>query len=183
MTDSEEKLRAFQNNWDLINDDIMHDLSIRLNINWPEDCKKIKARLGIMSSCPRYINLRMFDSDINSDFNTMREIAIHELCHFLFFEKWKEIFGDYNEEHYNYPHIIWYLSEAIIDPLLNNKMFKKYTDVEIKSYPSFYNTIIDNENIIDVLKYLLSNKSIEQGIKDCYNYFLINESIITKQNN
>lgn len=178
MKDTSQKIISFQENWDVINYDIMTCLTKRLNITWPDDCQIIEARLGIMYSCPRFINERIFAGNINLDFNRMRELTIHEITHFLFFEKWKELYNDYNEEHYNYPNIVWYLSEALIDPLLNNETFRKYTNVDLISYPVFYETVIDGKSIIEALKKILENKTIEEGIKKSYDYFLANEKII-----
>ncbi len=178
MNQSQELTKDYQNNWDLINDNVMRDLSSRLNIKWPNDSLDIKARIGVLDDCPRYIEQRMFDTHINININMMREIAIHEVCHFLYFEKWKELFNDYDERHYNTPHIIWYLSEAIIDPLLNNDIFRKYTNIEIKSYKIFYNTIIDGCSIIDKLREIVTREPIEKAIKDSYKFFIENEHLI-----
>lgn len=178
MGDYQNKVLAIQNNWNEINDSVMSDLSRRLNIDWPDDVLDIQARVGVMYSCPRYISQRMFDISINANMNTMREIAIHEACHFLYFEKWKELFNDHDERHYNTPHIIWYLSEAIIDPLLNNDIFRKYTNIELQSYKMFYETMIGEESVIDTLRRIVKQESIEQAIKDSYTFFLNNEELI-----
>jgi len=176
--DIEQKVIDFRNNWNLINDSVMQDLSRRLNIDWPDDAFDIQARVGIMYSSPRYISHRMFDTNINTNNDRMRENAIHEICHFLYFEKWKEMFNDYDARHYNRPHIAWYLSEAIIDPLLNNEVFRRYTNIEIPSYKVFYDMIIEGKSVIDTLRRIVSQEPIEQSIKDCYSFFLDNEEII-----
>jgi len=180
MKQSKELTNAYQINWDLINDSVMLDLSSRLNIKWPDDTLDIQARVGVMYSCPRYIGRRMFDTNINVDMNRMREIAIHEVCHFLYFEKWKELFNDYDEKHYNCPHIIWYLSEAIIDPLLNNDIFRKYTNIEILSYKIFYDTLIDDDNVITKLRDIVNQEPIEQAINDSYTFFIEKKHVIKK---
>jgi hypothetical protein len=180
MEPLKEVTNLFQQSWDLINDNVMNDLSNRLNIKWPEDCLDINANLGIMYACPRYISKRQFDADIHADFNRLKMITIHEICHMLYFEKWKELYNDYDEKHYNNPHIIWHLSEAIIDPLLNNETFTKYTNMTIGSYNRFYSTKINDESIIDILRNIMNNNSIEDAIKGSYNFFLENEHIIKK---
>ena len=178
MTNYEEKVNDFQNNWNSINDEVMNDLSSRLNIKWTKDCSTIEARVGHLYYCPRDIKERVFTVRITDDIDNMRAVAIHEICHFLYFEKWKQLFNDYNEKHYNIPHIIWYLSEAIIDPLLNNETFTKYTNIEIPSYQQFYETKINNESIIDRLRKIMKDNSIEEAIKISYEYFLENEEDI-----
>ncbi len=178
MENAEQKIKDMQNNWDLINDNVMLDLSKRLNIEWPKDALDIQARVGIMFFCPRYINQRTFDIKINVNINRMRTIVIHEITHFLYFEKWKELFNDYDERNYNSPSIAWYLSEAIIDPLLNNDIFVKYTNQEINSNKDICETKINGQSIVHTLREIINNNSIEDGIKLGYDYFVEHEEII-----
>ncbi len=182
MKHSKEIVDNFQTKWDLINDNVMLDLSNRLNIKWKDEDTNIVARVGVMYSCPRYISKRTFGTNINANESTMKETAIHEICHFLYFEKWKELYNDYDENHYNHPHIIWHLSEAIIDPLLNNDTFRKYTNIEIKSYDIFYSTFINGISIIDNLRNIVSSKPIEESIRESYKLFLDNEQLFRGTN-
>ncbi len=50
---------------------------------------------------------------------------MHELCHFLFFEKCKEIYPNWKYEDFDSPSLLWYLSEIIIDPILNSEGIQK----------------------------------------------------------
>lgn len=183
MENADHKARIFQADWDLINDEVITELSKSLNITWPINTMDIQARIGILYASPRYIGPRIFDTTINYNEIELRKVTIHEICHFLYFEKWKELFNDYDESHYNHPHLAWYLSEAIIDPLLNNETFTKYTNGPIKSYDVFYETMINDQNIIDLLIKNVQNKPIEIAIKDSYDLFLANEEIITNNYN
>lgn len=176
---SEVNISDFQNNWNLINDEVINNLNSIFNTTWSEN---ITCRVGIMISCPRYINDRMFDLNYELCNSTFIEVVIHELCHFLFFKKWQELFNDYDESHYNEPHLIWYLSEAMIDPLLNNRIFTKYTNQDIKSYQIFYETYIKDLSIIDKLRTIIKDNSVEDAIKKSYLLFKENKNIIIKDN-
>lgn len=181
MENSDIRIREIQKDWNMINNDVMLDLSKRLNIKWPKDSLNIKARVGIMFYCPRYINQRTFNLNIKFNTSTMRSIILHEITHFLYFEKWKELYNDYDESHYNIPHIIWYLSEAIIEPLLNNCTFRKYTLQENKSNRDMSEIIVDNKSIVETLNNIFTNSSgVEEAIKKGYSYFLKNEKLIKK---
>ncbi len=46
-----------------------------------------------------------------------REIIAHEIIHFLWFKKWKEVFPEIPIDQYESPHLTWRLSE-IIDPII-----------------------------------------------------------------
>ena len=47
----------------------------------------------------------------------------------------------------------------------------------------FYKMIIDGKSVIDRLREIVSQKPIEQAIKDCYIYFTENEYVIKGTNN
>lgn len=172
------EVEEYQNIWDPINDAIMEDLAFRLHIQWPEE--EIICRVGLLPVCPRDILGKTFDLNYGSKNAKIIAIAIHELCHFLYFEKWKEVYPDYREEEFDHPHIAWYLSEAMIDPLINNEIFKKYTNEDLSAYSVFYQTLIDGKSVIDHLRSYVENESIEEAIRRGYELFQKNEVIIKK---
>jgi len=89
-----------------------------------------------------------------------------------------EIFPDYSEEEFDTPHIAWYLSEAMIDPLINNEIFHKYTDEYLTSYSVFYKIFIDGNSIIDILREYVNNYPIEVAIKKGYELSKKYENVI-----
>lgn len=44
---------------------------------------------------------------------------MHEICYFYFFEKCKKIFKDWKCVDFDNPSLLWYLSEIVIDSILN----------------------------------------------------------------
>jgi hypothetical protein len=40
-------------------------------------------------------------------------VALHEILHFIWFEKWKEIFPEHNKKEFESPHLAWKLSEMV----------------------------------------------------------------------
>lgn len=166
----------YQEAWDKIYEAVMYDLEDILNIKWSGE--DITCRVGLLPVCPRYIKERIFDLNYGNTSSKMISIAIHEICHFLYFEKWKEIFPNHNEEEFNNPHIAWYLSEAMIDPLINNEMFKKYTDDDLSAYPVFYETIINGKSVIEILREYVANYPIDEAIKHGYELFKTYENEI-----
>lgn len=169
----------FQEVWDKVNDNIMQDLANKLNIKW--SCDEIICRIGLLPFCSRDILGKTFDVNYGGKSENIIATVIHELCHFIYFEKWMEIFPDYSEEEFDTPHIAWYLSEAMIDPLINNEVFHKYTDDYLSSYTVFYETFIDGKSIIDILRKYVNDYPIEIAIKKGYELFKKYEKEI-KQN-
>ena len=96
------------------------------------------------------------------------ETCAHELCHFLWFEKWKEIFPGYNKEEFNSPSIIWEYSEMVVDPILNSSEFAKLFNKKARyAYDSFY----ENEGFMEGLFEIYDqNIPIEEKIKKGFEY-------------
>lgn len=157
-----------QSVWDKVNDDVMISLEKRLDTKW--DCELVTCKIGLLPVCPRDIVEKTFLINYGCDKKKLMAIAIHELCHFIYFKKWIEIFPDYKEEEFNFPHIAWYLSEAMIDPLINNDIFKKYTD-DLLSYPMFYKIFIKDKSVIEILRDYVKSYPIHEAIKRGYELF------------
>ena len=114
LYNNSKDIQNYQKIWDSINDEIMLDLQKRLDIKWKEDTK-ITCKIGLLPVCPREIESFTYCVNYNMDKDTLIAISIHEICHFLYFEKWKEIQPNYKKEEFDSPHISWYLSEAFIE--------------------------------------------------------------------
>ncbi len=166
----DDDLKKYQRIWDKINDNVMEDLEKKLEITWPRNWK-IFCYVGLLPVCPRYIKNHSFNVNYGVSEDNLIATTIHELCHFLYFEKWKEIYPNYTEEEFDSPHIAWYLSEAMIDPLINNETFKKYTNDDLSAYPIFYRTFIKGKSLIDILKDYVNNYPITKAIQKSYELF------------
>ncbi len=171
--------KKYQEIWDKVNDSIMEDLGRVLEVELPSD-KEITCRLCLLPVCSRDIEGKTFDINYGTNEETLIETGIHEICHMFYFEKWKEIYPDYKEEEFDNPHIAWYLSEAMIDPLINNETFRKYTNGHLGAYSVFYETIIDGKSVIETLREYVRDNPIDVAIKKGYEFFLKNESIIKR---
>lgn len=160
-----ESINRFSNVWNQCGDRYMNALSEILNIDWPPDCSQITCDVGQMPIFPREIAERMFAVShwVKDDF--FLEIAAHECCHFLYFEKWKQIFPDYDERDFEAPHLIWQLSEMVVDPILNHPKIKEVLGIDFKAYDYFYS---ENEQEMNTIKDLFTNSSIEDAIKMSY---------------
>lgn len=159
----------YQSIWDNVNDSIMLDLEDRLDTKF--DIKEIICRLGMFPVLSRDVLGYTYDINYGSRENSIIATGIHELCHILYFKKWREMYPDYKEEEFDNPHIVWYLSEAMIDPLLNNDVFKKYTDEELVSYSVFYDIYIEGKSVIEILREYVNKYSIDEAIKKGYELF------------
>ena len=180
LYDNGDELEKYQKIWEKVNDNVMKDLEKKLNIKW--NCDEVVCRVGLLPVCPRDILQKTFDMNYGNKEDNIIAIGIHELCHFIYFEKWKEIYSNYNEEEFDNPHIAWYLSEAMIDPLINNEVFRKYTNGDLSAYSIFYEIFIDGKSVIDILRNYVEKYPIEEAIRKGYELFRNKENIIKNIN-
>ncbi len=164
----------YQKVWDKYNDKYMAAISKTLNIDWPADCKKIGAYVGIMPIYPRYIESRTFDVSYWLKDDKIIDITAHESCHFLYFEKWKQLFPDYNESEFDSPHLIWELSEMVVDPILNRPEFQKiFNNHNFFAYDYFY---AGEATEMNKIKEIYANNTIEDAIKLSYEFMKTSRS-------
>ena len=86
----EKRAKIFQIEWNKINDDVMLVLSKVVEQEWSDKDRKIFARISLNPICPRYIKQRTFDLFYKQKPQYMKSVAIHEILHFIYFEKWKK---------------------------------------------------------------------------------------------
>ena len=169
--DNKDILDKYKLLWDKYNDifiKIMEDI-FKVTIN-----KDINAKIGLLPVCPRNIKDLSFSFDL-CDEDSFIEICMHEICHFYFFEKCKQIFKDWKYDDFNNPSLLWYLSEIVIDAILNRDEVQKLFKHKFRSYDNFYNIYIDDKCIIDIVKNIFNSNDIETAIKEGLKYLVDNE--------
>ena len=163
--------------WNQYNDLFMKNLSEVLNIDWSIQFENIKVKVGDIPVFPRDLeNNCFYIGEMNKE-NLIKTI-MHECCHFLYFEKWKQIFKNWKLEEFDSPHIIWYLSEMAIDPILNNSKIQEVYQIDFKAYQSFYSIMVDGKNLMEIIKDIYSKNEIDEAIIKTYDFVVKNENII-----
>ena len=169
--DNKDILDKYKLLWDKYNDRFikaMEDI-FQVTIN-----KDINAKIGLLPVCPRNIKDLYFSFDLCDD-DRFIEICMHEICHFYFFEKCKQIFNDWKYTDFDNPSLLWYLSELVIDAILNRKEVQKIFKHEFKSYDNFYNIYIDEKCILDIIKSIFNDNDIKNSIKNGLQFLKDNE--------
>lgn len=160
--DSKDRLKEYELLWNKYHDKFIIIMEEYFNVFINKD---FYAYLGLLPVCPRYIEKLSFYFDLCDD-ELFIDICMHEICHFYFFEKCKKIFKDWKYDDFNKPSLLWYLSEIVIDALLNRKEVQNVFRHEFKSYDNFYDVYIDNRCIVDIIRDIFNNNDIEVAIKD-----------------
>lgn len=170
----------YQQIWDKYNDEYMKIMSDILEIEWPGDTQKIIGKVGNLPVCPRYIKERMFYINYNTE-EEIIDTCMHECCHFLFFEKCKQIFKNWKWEDFDNPNILWYISEILIDPILNSNKIQNLFKHKFRSYDIFYNVNIKGKPLMETITSIMNNNNIVDGILKCYNSLKENEEEFRKK--
>ena len=131
---------------------------------------------------PRYLQECVFDVFyLNSDKGSLGS-ALHEITHYLWFHLWNKKNND-SYEQYESPSLVWILSEAVVEPILNNEDFNKinpYYKGE-NAYSCFYNMMIDEKPLYDHLDAMYKSYSIDKFMEESYQFMIENKEEIRSQ--
>lgn len=170
----------YNNIWEMCNDTYFKSLLEYFNIGWPKDKITISASVGIIPVFPRYLDSFSFAISTGVQEDKVKEVAAHESLHFIWFEKWKQIYPKTKREEFDSPYLIWQYSEMVTDAILNTPVINKTINVKERSYDSFYELTNDGKSVMEELsKIFLTNNKIEKKIQLGYEYIL---SVFHKQN-
>ena len=156
-------ISEYNNIWDTYNNLYIKELCKYLNINFDED---IICYVGVLTTFPRYLDKNSFCIGINLSNEKIVEVCAHEILHFVWFKKFKEIYPNINSIEYDNPYLAWEYSELVVDPILNSKDINKILNVNVKSYDYFYELKCMNK----IKEIYNSNNTIEDKIKLGYEY-------------
>lgn len=142
-------IERYNNIWDKYNDDFFIKLTNFFNMDWPEEHNIIEANVGIIPVCPRYLEDFSFSVHDGINNEQLIETCAHELCHFLWFQKWKKLYPECSSEEYESPYVVWQYSEAVVDPVLEASGIKELINSDNNiSYDIFYENY---DNLMDKL--------------------------------
>lgn len=152
------KKEYFQKEWNKINDKIMFVLSEVVEQEWPKKDRKIFAGVSLNPICPRYIKQRTFDIFYRDNSKRMKSTAIHEILHFIYFEKWKKVFPKTKEKEFDAPHLVWQLSEMVPKIILSDKKVQKVFRYKFDSYKEYENFKLNGKPLLSYLQKFYDNR-------------------------
>jgi hypothetical protein len=137
----------YRRQWRKIEEEFLIELANIMQTDWPKNRTDIKAMISINPICPRFLDEWSFTIFYNYQKITYAmETIMHEICHFLYFEKWKQLYPQMDPEKFESPYIEWHLSEIMAPVILSDKRIQKL----LKQKPYFYNEhrkiIIENKD-------------------------------------
>ncbi|MEK7116617.1 MAG: hypothetical protein AAB837_00430 [Patescibacteria group bacterium] len=113
MLASKEELES---EWDKIGPEFLEALSKHFETEWPKDKPEIVGLITNLPVYPRFLDNYKFGVGYENIPKSI-ETSAHEIVHFLWFKKWKEVFPEMGRREYESPRLAWRLSE-IMDPII-----------------------------------------------------------------
>ncbi len=160
--------------WQPIEKAFLKTLVNHFETSYPERIKTITAYVSIIPIYPRDISRWSFHVSYFAP-ERVRHIACHEILHFVYFTKWKELFPKTKREELDQPHLVWRLSE-ILDPVMLNEhpLFKTYFDKKQNTYNEFQNIKIGGKKPLQYFthmyrKHLISGRHIDNFLTKSWN--------------
>jgi hypothetical protein len=166
-----EKAKVFQELWNKINDLVMVALEEVIEERWSKNDKIFIAAVGLNPICPRDILGRYFLLFYKMNEYEMKRTVVHEILHFIWFEKWKSIFPDATNEDLDAPTLSWKLSEIVPLAILSDKRIQKI----FKHYPIVYDEWqlikINNTLLLEYIQEFYNNrKDFEDFVKKSWDF-------------
>lgn len=173
-----DSMAVFEKKWQKIEKDFFKILPEVLETEWPKD-QTITAYISINPISPRYLDKWSFSINYKTHSNTprLREIFMHEIVHFLYFKKWREIFPKADRKTFDYPHIEWRLSEILAPIILNNSPCRSLLEKPAGSYDEHKKIKIGKKSLVEHFENLYNKsmkqeKSFEEFLKIAYKEIL-----------
>ena len=169
LPNMKDKAVDFQQHWDNNEQLINNEFTEIFNRDMPS--KICRSEVSINPCCPR--NLQGWSFDVFSEKTKEQGIhtAAHEITHFLWREKVKQLFPNLDEKLLEAPNDHWRLSEIAIAPIFNNSKLKNLSSDTKAGYVPFFNkTQQEKEQIAEHFNQMYLNGGLDnfitKGIKD-----------------
>jgi hypothetical protein len=112
----------FQRIWKKVGPIYLQRLSTCMQESFPANRKTIYAYIGLNPICPRFLDTWSFSIFYGQkDRSKSLEVIMHEICHFIWFQKWKKVFPKAKRPTFEAPYAPWLLSELAAPVILNSK--------------------------------------------------------------
>ena len=153
----------FQNIWDQNENLILNEFEKIFGEKLDEQII-CEGYITINPICPRFYDNWSFHVYCDSSPLKALVTTIHELTHFLWFDKWKKVFPNYQRNDFEKPSIVWLFSEIAIDAIFYHSIFKEFSG-DKPAYDYFYDVKIEGTNMIQLFRKLYENNTLENFMK------------------
>ena len=167
----QSKIKELQEKFDLFGEELIRKLLLMFEVEWPKDIPEIICYVGILPRFPRNVISKEFFVSYEADENLLMTASIHEINHFVMFEKWKAMHGYTREREPMHPEALWFLEELVVDPTLNEEVIQRVAAYPQRAYDQFYTQCINQVPVMDYIKEIyFSRVSMEDFLDRSYQF-------------
>ncbi len=143
--------------------------------------KTFKMEIGVCPICPRYLQSYSFDVCAFEENGYILQTIAHELIHFYWFLKLKQMGYRLSKAEKETPSLTWLISEIVVDAIFKNTDLKVFLFNNKPAYNIFYKQKINNVGLIELFdSQYKTAKSIEDFIKFTMNFIGENKEQLNK---
>lgn len=182
MPELEKKKETYQACWEENRQEVEEALGDIFRVPLAGRFHDIRANITLNPICPRFLAERIFDLFYRNSPRGALGMSLHEIVHFLWFDRWSGIFHNDPAE-YEAPHLKWIFSEMAVKPILGDSRLAArnpyYPDDCVYAY--FSTMTVEGRPILETMEDLFSGRSIEQFMVEGYRYCQEHEAEIRRQ--
>lgn len=181
----QDKLFNYKKEFEKISNKIISEFKEILEIDTIKT-HKIDILISLSPINPYNLEKKEFSVYWNFPIKDMIAISIHEIFHFIYFEKWREIFPKTTIKDFEPPSSIWHLSELVVPAALNDKKIQNVFKYLHRTYEEYTKRrinkkSINKKSINEIILDLYSKKRpFSLFIKEAYNFVLKHEKEIQR---
>lgn len=147
-------------------------------VEWPRQAN-ITCYLGLYSVFPRNVLTKEYWMHYKTPDDVIMRASLHEIDHFILFEKWKAMHGYTWKEEPDHPDVLWFLEEMTVDPTLNTPEIQEAAPYPQKAYRSFYENTIQGVPIEDyIIKFFKERRNMADFLDTSYQFISDNHKEI-----
>lgn len=170
---------GFQSEWDKNGNLMLEELSKTLEFPWPDNCNNITAYPTLNPICPRFLREKSFEVYYKYSPKDMKKVALHEILHFIWFEKWKQVFPNSDEKEFEAPYLIWKLSEMVPQAVLGDERIQTVFPHSPSVYQEWKVKSINDKPLLQHLQEIYSQRnSFEDFMKSSLKFVQTHENEI-----
>lgn len=120
----------------------------------------INAVLSVNCVCPYDFEKRIIYINYRKNVLEIQETCVHELIHYYWFNKWKQLFNERCEDN-----LIWSFSEIAIDAIFKETELRQYCISKFPAHKHLYEIKYNGQNMMKYFRTLYRDNSITEFMK------------------
>lgn len=182
MPELKVKQKAYQTYWEENRQAVVDALGDIFQMSLADRFQNVRANITLNPICPRFLAERTFDLFYRNSPRGALGMSLHEIVHFIWFDRWSVLFQDDPAE-YEAPHLKWLFSEMAVKAILGDSRLTErnpyYPDGCVYDY--FYTMAVEKQPILETMEELFAEGDIDQFMIKGYRYCREHEAEIRKQ--